>query len=138
MNYEPIVVSGVVLRNEAGQLLTVRKRGTERFMLPGGKWEPGEDGAAAALREVREEVGLELDPAGLELLGQFDAPAANEPGRRVDSTIFTHPSKERPQLAAEIAELRWQDVAGGELPSDLAPLLAQYVIPALRRADAQG
>ncbi|WP_371174455.1 NUDIX hydrolase [Buchananella felis] len=131
MENEPIVVSGVVLRNAAGQLLTVRKRGTGRFMLPGGKWEPGEDGAAAALREVREELGLVLDPAGLELLGRFDAAAANEPGRRVASTIFTHPNRQTPSPAAEIAELRWQDLGANPLPADLAPLLREHVIPAL-------
>ena len=41
-----------------GHVLTVRKRGTTRFMLPGGKLEPGESAYAAAVREIREEVGL--------------------------------------------------------------------------------
>ncbi|MDQ4110455.1 MAG: NUDIX domain-containing protein, partial [Actinomycetota bacterium] len=39
-------------------MLTVRKNGTTKFMLPGGKLEPGESAAEAAVREVAEELGV--------------------------------------------------------------------------------
>ena len=44
-----IVVAAVALVRD-GHVLTVRKRGTERFMLVGGKLEPGESARDAALR----------------------------------------------------------------------------------------
>ena len=47
-----IVVSAVCVYNRAGQLLTVRKRGTGKFMHPGGKPEAGENAAEAASREL--------------------------------------------------------------------------------------
>ena len=56
----PIVVTGVVVQDDAGRVLTVRKRGTQRFMLPGGKLEDGETFAQTASREVEEELGREL------------------------------------------------------------------------------
>ncbi|WP_206079956.1 NUDIX domain-containing protein [Propioniciclava coleopterorum] len=56
----PLFVVSVTFRNPAGDLLLVRKRGTRAFMLPGGKVEPGETHAEAAVREVREEIGLTL------------------------------------------------------------------------------
>src|SRR5690606_39457168 len=56
-----IRVSAVVLRDGAGRVLTGRKRGTARFMFPGGKPEPGETPAQTAVRETREERGVELD-----------------------------------------------------------------------------
>ncbi|HEX9086427.1 MAG TPA: NUDIX domain-containing protein, partial [Arthrobacter sp.] len=37
-----IIVSAVCVFDEAGRLLTVRKRGTDKFMHPGGKPEAGE------------------------------------------------------------------------------------------------
>ncbi len=115
-----------------GRVLTVRKRGTSRFMLPGGKLEPGESAYAAAVREVREEVGLEVDH--LTLLGEFTADAANEPGHLVESTVYAaslpDPAVE-PAAAGEIAELRWVEVAGAG--DDLAPLLVDHVLPVLRR-----
>jgi 8-oxo-dGTP pyrophosphatase MutT (NUDIX family) len=115
-----------------GRVLTVRKRGTSRFMLPGGKLEPGESAYAAAVREVREEVGLEVDD--LTLLGEFTADAANEPGHLVESTVYAASlpgGVVEPAAAGEIAELRWVELAGAH--DDLAPLLVDHVMPLLRR-----
>lgn len=80
---EQINVSAVFIRNEAGQVLTGRKRGTTSFMFPGGKPELGESAIDAAVREVSEELGVSLDPALLRLVGTFTAPAANEAGHSV-------------------------------------------------------
>ena len=134
---EVLTITAVCLQDDDGALLTVRKRGTERFMLVGGKLDPGESPAAAAVRETAEEVGLRLDAAQLRPLGVFVAPAANEAGTWVRCTVFTAPLTGRPVPLAEIEELRWQPVdedSAGALPADLAPLLREHVIPALRRA----
>lgn len=129
---EPVItVSAVVLRDDDGRILTVRKRGTSRFMLVGGKPEPGETPAQTALRETTEEVGLALDPEELRVLGSFEAPAANEPGHRLVSHVFTHPLPALPRPAAEIEEVRWLDPAQ-PLPDDLAPMLEFRVLPALQ------
>ena len=126
-----IHVSAVVLRNAAGEVLTVRKTGTDRFMFPGGKPEPGESAAAAALRECTEEIGAELDPAGLADLGVFRCGAANEPGHDLVATVFEHPALLEPAAGAEIDAVRWLDPAARPLPADLAPLLADHVLPVL-------
>ncbi len=112
------------------ELLTVRKRGTERFMLPGGKLDPGETAEVAAVREVSEEIGVDLTTADLHLLGRFDEEAANEADTRVAATVYTAPLPGRPEVAREIEALRWQPVAA--TPADVAPLLARHVLPALR------
>ena len=99
-----IVVAAVALVRD-GHVLTVRKRGTERFMLVGGKLEPGESARDAALRETYEEVGLEIESATL--LGEFLSEAANEPGHSLHSTVFWVESDADPVASAEIAEVRW-------------------------------
>ena len=81
------VVSAVVIRDEQGRVLVVRKRGTTRYMLPGGKIESGETPAEAAVRELHEEVGAELDLDLLVLLGEWSAPAANEPDHVVHGHV---------------------------------------------------
>jgi 8-oxo-dGTP pyrophosphatase MutT (NUDIX family) len=123
------VVAAVCLRDDRGRLLSVRKQGTERFMLPGGKLEPGETAREAAIREIREEVGVEL--ADVELLGEFHGAAANEPGATLESTVFTARALGEPVACAEIAEVRWVDPE--DLPADLllAPLLEHQVVPVL-------
>ncbi len=132
------VVAAVCLRDDAGRVLTVRKRGTAAFMLPGGKLEPGESAAEAGVREVREEVGLELD--GVRPLGHFVADAANEPGHLVDSTVFTADLPGPPAAAGEIEELRWVDPAAPDLPRGvrLAPLLRDHLLPMLVAAEPHG
>ena len=129
-----IRVSAVVLRDDAGLILTVRKRGTARFMLHGGKPEPGESTLDTAVRECAEEVGITLDGQLMRDLGTFRASAANEAGFDVEAAVFEYASPvQSPQAAAEIEELRWLDATAQPLPSDLAPL-AWAVLPALGQA----
>lgn len=125
-----VVVSAVVIRDADGRVLTVRKIGSELFMFPGGKLDPGESFAAAAVREAREELGVGLDLASLTPLGRFDAAAANEEGFTVVAEVFAHPLVGEPQASAEIAELAWVDPADTSR-TDIAPLLRDAVFPAL-------
>ncbi len=92
----------VIIRNDAGQILTVRKRGTTFFIFPGGKPELGESPIDAAVREVGEELGVRLDPALLSLIGTFAAPAANEDGHSVQATVFERPLASIGEPQAEI------------------------------------
>lgn len=127
------VVSAVVIRDDDGRVLVVRKRGTDRFMLPGGKIEQGETPGDAAVRELREEVGAELDPEALVLLGEWTAPAANEPDHVVHGHIYEHPFVPRLSVRAEIEELLWLHPTEMRSRDDLAPLLVTRVLPALTR-----
>lgn len=123
-----VEVVGAVIRDAAGRLLTVRKRQTQRFMLPGGKREPGEDDLAALDRELAEELGVRL--ASATLLGRFEAAAANEPGAVVKSSAYLVEIAGKITVQAEIEELLWVDPAG--LPDvPIAPLLLEQILPAL-------
>ena len=131
-----IRVAAVVFRDERGRVLTVRKRGTERFMLPGGKLEDGETFAQTASREVEEELGLVVSAAELEPLGTYRSDAANEPGFVLESHVFTYPGElaQTPRVAAEIAEMQWFTEAQLRNPEDgvlLAPMLQFNAVPAI-------
>ena len=108
-----ITVSAVVIRDADGLVLTVRKRGTDRFMHPGGKAEPGESPVRTAVREVAEELGLQLPAERLRSLGRQVTATANEPGHRLVADVFEVPWPVRDDQVlarAEIAELRWVDL----------------------------
>ena len=85
-----IRIAAALLIDPQGRTLLVRKRGTQAFMQPGGKIDEGETPVAALVRELHEELGLHIDPAQAIPLGQFSAPAANEPG--CDCLLYTSPS----------------------------------------------
>ena len=132
-----IVVAAVAFVRD-GQVLTVRKQGTDRFMLVGGKLEPGESASDAAVRESAEEVGVAVSAP--ELVGEFVSEAANEPGHTLHSTVFVAPLTSEPRASGEIAELRWVDLlraAAGEY-DDLSPMLEHHLLPVLMARDAAG
>lgn len=124
-----IHVSAAVILDEAGRVLVVRKKGTIRFMQPGGKPEPGETAAQTLIRELHEELGVLLDEGDLEPLGTFISEAANEPGHRVVAEAFsTSIDPAAVVVQAELAELRWITPADArELP--LAPLSTEHLLP---------
>lgn len=124
-----IRVSAAVITDADGRLLLVRKAGTTAFMQPGGKPEAGEDAAQTLIRELHEEIGLRLDPADLTPLGEFTAPAANEPGFAVVADVFrVDIGDQQPVTDAEIEELRWVDRAAASA-LEVAPLAAAYFLP---------
>lgn len=124
-----IHVSAAVIVDDEGRVLVVRKHGTTRFMQPGGKPEPGETPAQTLIRELQEELGLELLETQLRPLGRFVSAAANEPGHRVVADAFAASIDSAGlRVQAELAELRWITPAEAEtLP--LAPLSVEHLLP---------
>ncbi|MHB2249580.1 NUDIX hydrolase [Pseudomonas fitomaticsae] len=126
-----IRIAAALLLNPDGQTLLVRKRGTAAFMQPGGKIEAHERPVHALARELEEELGLVIDPAQASFLGQFSAPAANEPGFVVQAEIFQLTIDAKVSPAAEIEEVIWIDPAtDGEVI--LAPLTRDLILPFYR------
>lgn len=124
----PIEVVTALIRDDEGRLLVVRKQGTQRFMLPGGKREAGEPDEATLARELREELGVRVAHAAP--FGRFEAPAANEPGRQVVGHVHLARIEGDPRPAAEIAEMLWIAPAPPYAVA-LAPLLETRILPAL-------
>ena len=128
-----IRVSAVVLRDADGAVLFVRKRGTTMWMNPGGKPEQGETAAECGAREVAEELGVDLDPARLEPLGELVAPAANEPGHTVvaDTFVWPDPIGRDVHPASEIDAVRWAEPHEFD-DATLAPLFTQLIAAELK------
>src|SRR5699024_5069962 len=123
------------------ELLCVRKHGTGSWMQVGGKLDPGESARDAALREVEEELGAVLEDTDLEVLGDFEAVAANEPGTVVRSSVFVTraPLPAPLRVRAALADQRGIPVAGGARPGGAggwAPRRVQHIRPARRRRGA--
>ena len=57
-----VICSGaVILRDEHGRFLIEKPNYRDHWLLPGGGVDPGEDPRACARREVREELGLDIE-----------------------------------------------------------------------------
>ena len=132
MDSGTIKVVAALIRDDAGRVLVVRKRGTAAFMQPGGKRDPGEDDITALSREVAEELGCGVVRASVRPLGEFDAIAANEPGFRVQACLYGIDVTGDITPSREIDEMIWIDPAA---PPDiaLAPLTRDHVLPLAAR-----
>lgn len=124
------IAAGLLLRPD-GRTLLVRKRGTQAFMQAGGKIEARESPAVALARELEEELGLQVDPAQARFLGQFSAPAANEPGYVVQAEVFLLEIDAEVAPAAEIEEVCWVDLHS-DINLHLAPLTRDLILPFYR------
>jgi 8-oxo-dGTP diphosphatase len=128
MSDNVISIVAAMIRDEWGRMLVVRKRGTAAFMQPGGKRDAGEDDLTALGREIGEELGCRMVPGSARPLGEFECPAANEPGWRVRASVYVVNVRGAVVPQAEIAEALWIDPAA---PTSilLAPLTRDHVLP---------
>jgi 8-oxo-dGTP diphosphatase len=129
-----IEIVAALIRDEAGRVLLVRKRGTSAFMQPGGKRDAGEDDASALMREISEELGCHGVRDSIQPLGEFDAVSANEPGFNVRAALYGIAVTGEIAPQAEIDAMLWIDPsAPPDIP--LAPLTRDHVLPLAARSD---
>ncbi len=121
-----VIVAACVLENEAHELL-IAKRPPGRplaglWEFPGGKVEQGEEPEEALIREIREELGIEIAKADLEPL-TFASHAY--PDFHLLMPLYRC-SRWRGTLAAlEGQELRWvrpEELSGYDMPPADEPL----------------
>lgn len=123
-----IEIVTALVRDARGHVLLVRKRGTDCYLQPGGKREPGESDLDALARELREELDCGIVAGSAKHLGVFEAPAANEPGQRVRAVIYAARLAGEIACRAEIEDHVWIDPREpGDTP--LAPLTRDTVLP---------
>jgi 8-oxo-dGTP pyrophosphatase MutT (NUDIX family) len=93
---------------DEGRLLTARTHGRDLFYLPGGKPESGESIEQTLAREIREELGVTLDPATITPLLITGAPADNKPaGTLVRTVCCTADHTGIPAPCGEVAEIAY-------------------------------
>jgi len=107
----------VMLFNDADELLLIRNAygDSGQYLLPGGGVSRDESPAAAAIREVREEIGIELDR--VEPVWTFES---NAEGKRDTIHLFKAKTRGRPEIdGREVIEARFFPL--GALPSRVSP-----------------
>ena len=107
-----------------GKLLAVRSKGKELFYLPGGKRELGESDEQALLREIKEELAVDLVPSSIKYAQTFTAQADGKAaGVSVQLTCYFADYSGEMSPEAEIEELKFVDMEDKSICS-LALLVA--------------
>ena len=70
ISHIPFIQTGaaIIIRNETGQILLQERTDRNKWGLPGGCQDLGEDLRVTAVREAYEETGIKLDPNEIELI----------------------------------------------------------------------
>lgn len=105
----PIIDKVAWLRlNASGRVLSTRSHGKNAYYFPGGKRETGETDEQTLLREIKEELTVELLPATLSYAGTFEAQAhGHATGVLVRMTCYFAEYLGTIRPATEIAEVVW-------------------------------
>lgn len=129
-----IFIAAACITDPMNRLLVVRKKGSTIFMQPGGKIEYGEQPIETLVREIKEELQLNIPLSLPKRVGNFEAPAANEPGYLVKAELFRIELPYSPVLTpmAEIEEALWLKHAD-IVNINIAPLMHTYVLPLWKR-----
>src|SRR6201997_466053 len=113
--------TAVALFNSAGELLLLHRRDNDKWTMPGGTLDFGESLTQCAIREVREETGLNIRITGL--IGTYTDPhiliAYSDGEVRQEFTLVYAAEIESGQLKIddESKEYRWMPLAAAvELP----------------------
>ena len=90
------------------KVLSTRSKGKDTFYIPGGKREQGETDRAALIREIKEELSVDLAPETIRFVGKFSAQAHGKPaGIQVQMTCYMADYQGQLQAASEIADVVW-------------------------------
>lgn len=102
----------VVVVNDAGEILLIRRADNDNWALPGGAMDLGESLPDAAVRETLEETGVRVEVTGL--VGIYTDPrhvilyTSNGEVRQEFSVVFTaRPLGGSPTPSDESREVRW-------------------------------
>ena len=108
----------VVVLDEVGEFVLIRRTDNGNWALPGGAMDPGESMTEAAVREVEEETGIRCEVTGL--VGVYTNPrhvilyTSNNEVRQEFSLVYTARAiSGAPRPSNESSQVRW--VRGEEI-----------------------
>jgi ADP-ribose pyrophosphatase YjhB (NUDIX family) len=125
----------VVVVNDADEILMIRRSDNENWAVPGGAIDLGESMTQAAIRETKEESGIDCEITGL--VGIYTDPnhvilyTSNNEARQEFSILLTaHPTGGTPTPSDESTEVRWvlsSEMAGYTMDRSMRMRIGHYL-----------
>ena len=109
-------------------ILSTKSFGKNKYYIPGGKRENDETDAQALVREIQEELNVQLDPNSLQYMGVFEAQAhGHATGVLVKMTCYTATYSGTLQASSEIESFTWLNYADRDKISAVDQLIFDYL-----------
>ncbi|WP_433942906.1 NUDIX hydrolase [Paenibacillus sp. SN-8-1] len=111
-----------------GQILCARSKGQESYYLPGGKRDPGESDQDTLIREIEEELSVQIEQDTIHFFGTFEARAhGKSEDITVKMTCYTADFSGILRPASEIEELAWLNYKDLHLVSQVSQLIFEQL-----------
>lgn len=132
----PIMIDKVAwILLQDGKVLSARSKGKEIYYFPGGKRETGETDTETLVREIEEELTVQIKPDTVRPFGIFEAEADGKAdGVRVRMVCYTADYEGQLTPAAEIEELAWLGEKDRNQVSAVSQLVFDVVYGTCRKA----
>src|SRR3989344_4514163 len=100
------------------KVLETLSRGKDKWYIPGGKRDGEETDQAALVREMKEELNIDLIPETIKYFSTFEAPAHGKTdGTKVRMTCYTADYNGEMAPSNEVEKMDWFDYSKKELTS---------------------
>ena len=112
-----------------GKVFSTRSKGKDVYYIPGGKREGSESDEDALIREIKEELTIDLKPETIKYFGTFEAQAHGRPeGTIVQMTCYEADFDGEIKPDAEIDEVIWFTYKGREVSSPVDQVIFDYLL----------
>jgi 8-oxo-dGTP pyrophosphatase MutT (NUDIX family) len=109
------------------KILSTKSKGKDTYYIPGGKRKENESDQETLIREISEELTIDLDPSSLRLFGVFEAQAHGKTeGIIVKMTCYTGSYKGNIEASSEIEEVVWFTHKDRERSSAVDKIIFDY------------
>jgi 8-oxo-dGTP diphosphatase len=96
-----------------GKVLSTLSHGEDTWYIPGGKRESGETDEQALIREIKEELNVDILPETIKPYGIFEAPAHGKPeGTVVRMTCYTAEFSGELKASSEVEQFAYMGYEG--------------------------
>ncbi|UWY26640.1 NUDIX domain-containing protein [Flavobacterium sp. TR2] len=117
-----------LIKIENGQILSTRSKGKNKYYIPGGKREHNETDEQTLVREIQEELNVEIIPKSIEYLGTFKAQSDGAAdGIIVKMTCYKADYEGTPQESNEIEEIKWLNYKDLEIISEVDKIIFKHL-----------
>jgi 8-oxo-dGTP pyrophosphatase MutT (NUDIX family) len=103
---------------------------TSDFIMPGGQIEIGEDDIKCLVREIREELDVEMDVTSLKFINEYNDVASGDSTKDVSIKLYLGKIIGEPKPSQEIIGFQWMSKDDMSNPR-LSPIIKNKIIPDL-------
>ena len=116
----------IQIRN--GQILSTRSKGKTKYYIPGGKRESGESDEQTLIREILEELNVQIKSETIEYVGTFKAQSDGaKKGVIVKMTCYKAKYDGVLEPTSEIEEIRWLNYKDLDIISEVDKKIFRFL-----------